>query len=338
MRILVTGGVGYIGSHTVLQLLRADHEILVFDNYSNSSPEAMRRIKHLSQREPEMIIGDIQDSVALSNAFRYFRPDAVIHFAGLKSVGESSIVPLRYYAENIGGTVEILRAMDDVQCRRIVFSSSATVYGVARYLPFDEGHPRNPESPYGRTKYFVEELIKDWTVAGLDRSAVLLRYFNPVGADASAILGEDPNGPPNNLMPYITQVAVGRLACLSIFGDNYETRDGTGERDYIHVEDLASAHLAALEFGACHVGCEAINIGTGHGVTVLEMIEAFEAASGRKIRFKIVGRRDGDVARSFASVEKAYKKLGWKARYGIYEMCRSAWNWQLRNPDGYRQL
>jgi UDP-glucose 4-epimerase len=337
MKILVTGGAGYIGSHTLLQLLRERHDVLVFDNYSNSSPEALRRVKQLANADFEICKGDIQDAGRLSEAFGSFRPEAVIHFAGLKAVRESNEKPLEYYAQNVSGSIELLKAMRRHDCRRIVFSSSATVYGKAKYLPYDEQHPLQPTNPYGRTKYFIEEIIRDWAASWGDVSAVLLRYFNPVGADASGRIGEDPNGIPNNLVPYISQVAVGHLKYLSVFGADYETRDGTGERDYIHVEDLAQAHLAAIEFSATSTGCEAINVGTGHGATVLEMVKAFEHASGRAVPYKIGLRRDGDVARSLAAVDKAERLLEWKAKRGIDEMCRTTWNWQSTNPNGYMQ-
>jgi len=337
MRILVTGGAGYIGSHTLLQLLREQHEVLVLDNFSNSLPELIRRIRQLSNTDFEVCEGDIRDAGCLSEVFSGFRPEAVIHFAGLKAVGESNDDPLKYYSHNVTGSIELLRAMQRHDCRRIVFSSSATVYGEAKYLPYDENHPLQPANPYGRTKYFIEEIIRDWAASWADASAVLLRYFNPVGADASGMIGEDPRGTPNNLVPYIAQVAVGRLAQLSVFGGDYDTRDGTGERDYIHVEDLAGAHLAAIDFAAGHTGCEDINIGTGHGATVLEMVAAFETASGRRIPYNILPRRAGDVARSLADVAKAERLLGWTAKYGIDDMCNATWRWQSRNPNGFSE-
>ncbi|MGQ0609976.1 MAG: UDP-glucose 4-epimerase GalE [Paracoccaceae bacterium] len=337
MRILVTGGAGYIGSHTLLQLLRDRHEVLVLDNYSNSSPEALRRVKQLANADFEICEGDVRDSGCVNAAFAGFKPEAVIHFAGLKSVGESNEKPLDYYAHNVSGSIELLKAMQRHGCRRIVFSSLATVYGVPRYLPFDESHPLHPNNPYGRTKFFIEEIIRDWAASWTEASAVLLRYFNPVGADASGRIGEDPNGVPNNLVPYIAQVAVGRLQRLAVFGADYDTRDGTGERDYIHVEDLARAHLAAINFAAGKAGCEAINVGTGRGATVFEMVRAFERASGRAVPYDVCARRDGDVARSLAAVDKAETLLGWKARFDIEDMCRTTWNWQTANPNGYAQ-
>lgn len=337
MKILVTGGAGYIGSHTLLQLLREQHEVLVFDNYSNSSPEALKRVKQLANADFEICEGDIQDTRRLNQAFDSFKPEAVIHFAGLKAPAESTANPLEYYAQNVTGSIELLKAMQWHGCHRIVFSSSANVYGTAKYLPCDEAHPLQPTNPYGRTKHFIEEIIRDWAASWKGASAVLLRYFNPVGADASGRIGEDPNGIPNNLVPYISQVAVGRLQHLNVFGADYDTRDGTGERDYIHVEDLARAHLAAIEFASISTGCEAINVGTGRGVTVLEMVRAFERASGRAVQYKIRPRRDGDVARSLAAVNKAERLLGWKAKLDIDDMCRTTWNWQSANPNGYVQ-
>lgn len=335
MRVLVTGGAGYVGSHTLLPLLRARHQVLVFDNFSNGSPEALRRVKQLSNADFDVCAGDIRDAQKLEQAFGEFRPDAVIHLAGLKSVGESDRRPLEYYSQNVVGSIELLKAMQRHHCRKIVFSSSATVYGEARYLPCDEEHPTLPLKPYGRTKYFIEQIIRDWSSAEAGSSAVLLRYFNPAGADASGRIGEDPIGVPANLVPYIAQVATGRLASLRIFGGDYETRDGTGERDFVHVEDLARAHVAAIDHVARSPGCEAINVGAGSGATVLEMVKAFERASGRPIPFTIAARREGDVSRSLAAARKAESMLGWKAERDIADICETAWRWQSGNPDGY---
>lgn len=336
MRTLVTGGAGYIGSHTLLQLLGDGHQVLVYDNFSNSSPVALDRVRRLSNSEVPHVEADIRDRDALDQVMGDFKPEIVIHFAGLKAVGESAEIPLEYYAQNVNGTIELLSAMQRHDCSRIVFSSSATVYGEAEYLPYDENHVLKPTNAYGRTKYFIEEIIRDWVAAWQGSSAVLLRYFNPVGAHASGEIGEDPNGIPNNLMPYIAQVATGKLEGLSVFGDDFETRDGTGERDYIHVVDLANAHLAAVNYTRDHTGCEAINVGTGSGKTVKEMISAFQAASGQTIPYSVVGRRPGDVAQSIASVDKARKLLGWEAKHGIADMCESIWRWQSKNPDGYK--
>ena len=335
MRVLVTGGAGYIGSHTLLKLLQQGDDVLVLDNYANSSPQALERVRRLTQKSFDVREGDVCDASLLDQVFAEFRPDAVIHFAGLKAVGESNEKPLHYYAQNVSGSIALLACMQAHDCRQIVFSSSATVYGEAAYLPYDEAHPLQPTNPYGRTKLFVEEIIRDWAQSWPEASAVLLRYFNPVGADASGLIGEDPRATPNNLVPYISQVAVGRLAHLNIFGNDYDTRDGTGERDYIHVEDLADAHLAAVRYTQAQTGCEAINIGTGHGTTVLELLKAFEEASGQKIAHKTVERRQGDVARSFASVEKAERLLRWRAKRDVTDMCRSTWHWQSTNPYGY---
>ncbi|MTH94828.1 UDP-glucose 4-epimerase GalE [Roseibium sp. RKSG952] len=335
MKVLVTGGAGYIGSHTLLQLLRERHDAMVFDNFSNSSPEALKRVKQLANADFEICEGDIQDACRLNEAFGDFKPEVVIHFAGLKAVGESNEKPIEYYAQNVSGSIELLKAMQRHDCRHIVFSSSATVYGEAEYLPYDEDHPLRPTNPYGRTKYFIEEIIRDWVASWRHASAVLLRYFNPVGADASGRIGEDPNGIPNNLVPYIAQVAVGRLQHLNVFGADYDTRDGTGERDYIHVEDLARAHLAAIQFEPTKSGCEAINIGTGRSTTVLEMVKAFEQASGRAVPYQIEPRRDGDVAHSLAAVGKAERLLGWQAKLDVDDMCRTTWDWQSENPSGY---
>ena len=335
MKVLVTGGAGYIGSHTVLQLLAAGHQICVFDNFANASPAALDRVRALSNRELQVAVGDIRSADDLRMAFAQFAPDAVIHFAGLKAVGESAEKPLLYYDNNVAGSARLLEAMDAAECRRIVFSSSATVYGEPQYLPFVEAHPIAPTNPYGRTKAVVEAMIGDWCAATPGASAVLLRYFNPVGAHASGQIGEDPRGVPNNLMPFVAQVAVGRRPRLAIYGDDYPTRDGTGERDYIHVEDLAAAHLAAMDYAASHIGCEAVNVGTGQGTTVHELVAAYVRASGQPIATGIVARRPGDVASSFAATEKAALLLGWQAKLDLDAMCASSWAWQSHNPQGY---
>lgn len=337
MKVFVTGGAGYIGSHTLVQLLAAGHDVCVFDNYCNSSPVALARVRQLTNRDLTAVEGDICDVDALTGALTDFAPDAVIHFAGLKAVGESNEIPLRYYQNNVTGSMNLLAAMDATGCRRIVFSSSATVYGEAHYLPFDEAHPIAPTNPYGRTKAMVEEVIGDWARATPGASAVLLRYFNPVGAHESGRIGEDPRDIPNNLMPFVAQVAVGRRQALSIFGDDYDTRDGTGERDYIHVVDLAAAHLAALDYSGGALGCEAINVGTGQGITVKELVAAYGRASGKPIPFEIAPRRQGDIASSYAATDKARDLLNWQARLDVDSMCASSWRWQSGNPDGYSE-
>ncbi|SLN72225.1 UDP-glucose 4-epimerase [Limimaricola soesokkakensis] len=336
MRILVTGGAGYIGSHTALELLAKQHDICILDNFRNSSPECLRRIEKLSGHHFSQITADVSDSEAMEGHLDAYRPDAVIHFAGLKAVGESAEKPVEYYDVNVSGTINLLRAMDRSGCRKIIFSSSATVYGRPEYLPFDENHPCAPENVYGRTKHMAEKIIQDWQGARSDSSAVLLRYFNPVGAHDSAEIGEDPTDTPNNLLPYVSQVAIGRRDRVSIFGADYETRDGTGMRDYIHVVDLARAHVAALELADRHQGTETINVGTGAGHTVREMIDAFSRASGRDIPYVVTDRRPGDIATSIADPSKAYKLMGWKAERTLDEMCTSTWAWQQRNPNGFR--
>lgn len=335
MKVMVTGGAGYIGSHTLRDLLNSGHECVVFDNLSNGCLEAVKRVSRISNSEVQVEIGNIEDRSDVLRVLRDFNPDAIMHLAGRKAVAESEEIPLTYYRENVSGSIELLRAMDEVGCRKIIFSSSATVYGVADCCPIEESHPCRPTNVYGKTKYFVEEIIKDWASLGNDRSAVVLRYFNPVGADSSGEIGEDSRGRPNNLMPYITKVAVGQLDELVVFGSDYDTRDGTGERDFIHVDDLAKAHLAALEYSVHSPGFDVFNVGCGRGVTVLEMIRAFEVACGQKLKFRVEGRRNGDVASSFASAEKAHRLLGWRAQHDIEYMCSSAWNWQIRNPRGY---
>lgn len=335
MRVLVTGGAGYIGSHTLVHLLRADHQVLVYDNFSNSSPEALARVRQISNRDLASREGDLRDASRIEDAFARFRPDAVIHFAGLKAVGDSHGQPLEYYAQNVAGSITLLQTMARHGCARVVFSSSATVYGEPDYLPFDETHPLRPQSPYGRSKLMIETIIRDWVAARSGARAILLRYFNPVGAHASGRIGEDPRDIPNNLMPYIAQVAIGRRAELAVHGNDYPTSDGTGERDYIHVEDLARAHLAALDALNRIAGCEAINVGTGQSTSVLEMRAAFERSSGRPIPYRIGPRRPGDVARMCADVRKAASLMGWQAELGLEEMCLSTWAWQSANPDGY---
>ena len=336
MRILVTGGAGYIGSHTLVEILKAGHEAHVVDNFVNASPESLKRVRQLANRGFETTEADIRDPQAMARVVRDFAPEAAIHFAGLKAVGESVSDPLAYFDVNVAGTVTLLQALKASDCRRFVFSSSATVYGTPDYLPLDEAHPLRPESPYGRTKLQVEEMLGDLARSDLAWSIALLRYFNPVGSHESGRIGEDPADVPNNLMPYVTQVATGRRERLTVHGDDYDTPDGTGVRDYIHVVDLARAHLAAVGWaGTQGRGCRPFNLGTGRGVTVLELVEAFRAASGHPIPLVIGPRRAGDVAVSYADPRLAEREFGWKAEYGVPEICASAWRWASRNPQGY---
>ena len=333
-KIFVTGGAGYIGSHTCVELLKADYEVVVYDNLSNSSEEAIRRVEEITGKRLQFIQGDIRDGSLLEEAMQGC--DAVIHFAGLKAVGESVEKPLEYYDNNVGGTVQLLKSMKRVGIETIVFSSSATVYGDPDFLPLTEEHPLRATNPYGRTKLMIEEILRDLHAAEPHWRIAILRYFNPVGAHESGRIGEDPQGIPNNLMPFITQVAVGKLSRLRVFGGDYDTPDGTGVRDYIHVVDLAKGHLKALE-ALDSPQCEAINLGTGQGYSVLEMVRAFSEASGREIPHEIVDRRPGDIAACYADPGKAEKLLGWKAQKGLREMCEDSWRWQAGNPEGYAE-
>ncbi|MBE0566248.1 MAG: UDP-glucose 4-epimerase GalE [Krumholzibacteria bacterium] len=335
-RILVTGGAGYIGSHTCVELLGAGHDVVVVDNLENSSEESLRRVRELSGRTLEFNRVDVRHREALGGVFARHDFDAVIHFAGLKAVGESVQVPLRYYENNVTGTLTLLEVMVEHGVRSIVFSSSATVYGDPARVPITEEFPLTATNPYGRTKLFIEKILHDLCEADPAWRAVLLRYFNPVGAHPSARIGEDPRGLPNNLMPYVMQVAVGRLPELQVFGDDYPTPDGTGVRDYIHVVDLAAGHVAAIGRLENLPGCTPINLGTGRGYSVLEMVAAAEAASGRKVPYKVVGRRPGDIATCYADPSFAARVLGWKADRGIAEMCADHWRWQDANPEGFR--
>jgi len=335
MKVLVTGGAGYIGSHTCLELLRSGHEVSVVDSLYNGNEEALMRVQRLSNRNLVFSHCDVRDPHALERVFDQFKPEAVIHFAGLKAVGESITEPARYYDVNVGGTAVLLGAMERTGCNNIVFSSSATVYGEPQYLPCDENHSLNPINPYGRTKLMGENLLQDWSSAMQGRHAVVLRYFNPVGADASGLIGEDPNGIPNNLMPFISQVAVGRRERLQVFGDDYETVDGTGVRDYIHVVDLALAHVAAVEQISSLAAFEAINIGRGEGLSVLQIINEFEKQSGKTVKFQIAPRRPGDASAVWADASRAVEKIGFLTKRGAAEMCRDTWIWQSQNPNGY---
>lgn len=335
MDILVTGGAGYIGSHTCVALLEAGHQVSVVDNLSNSSLEALHRVKELSGRDLDFYEVDLLDKKALREVFEASRFDAVIHFAGKKAVGESVAKPLLYYHNNLAGTINLLELMQQYGPKDIIFSSSATVYGDPARVPIKEDFPLSCTNPYGRTKLMTEEILTDLHAADPAWRVCLLRYFNPVGAHASGRIGEDPQGIPNNLMPYISQVAVGRLAQLSIFGNDYPTADGTGVRDYIHVVDLAAGHQMAVARENKEPGVVVYNLGTGRGYSVLEMVSAFAKASGRDIPYEIVARRAGDIAACYADPAKALKELGWRARRGLVEMCRDSWHWQRENPQGY---
>lgn len=335
-KVLVTGGAGYIGSHTCIELLQAGHEVIVLDNLSNSSEEALHRVQQLTQKSLVFIQGDIRDHQVLEQIFDEYKIDAVIHFAGLKAVGESQQVPLVYFVNNIAGSIALVQAMQKAQVYRLVFSSSATVYDEANISPLKEEMPTGmPSNNYGYTKLMVEQILEKLSIADERWSIALLRYFNPVGAHQSGQIGEDPQGIPNNLMPYITQVAVGRREKLSIYGSDYDTVDGTGIRDYIHVVDLANAHLCALNNRLNSQGCRAWNIGTGQGSSVLQVKNAFEAVNQVKIPFEFVPRRTGDVAISFANNSRAMAELGWQPRYTLEDMLKDSWKWQQQNPQGY---
>jgi len=336
-KVLVTGGAGYIGSHTCLELLNAGHEVVVLDNLSNSSKESLNRVQALASKSLDFIQGDILDQNILNQIFSTYQIDAVIHFAGLKAVGESQQIPLTYFENNISGSISLVQAMQRAGVFRLVFSSSATVYDEANISPLNEDMPTGmPSNNYGYTKLIVEQLLQKLSASDDRWSIALLRYFNPVGAHKSGQIGEDPQGIPNNLMPYVTQVAVGRREKLSIFGDDYDTVDGTGVRDYIHVVDLANAHLCALTNRLQAQGCRAWNIGTGQGCSVLQIKNTFEQVNEVQIPFEIAPRREGDVATSFADNTRAIKELGWQPKYGLEDMLADSWNWQKRNPQGYR--
>lgn len=335
MKILVTGGAGYIGSHTCVELLNADHDIVIVDNLSNSSEEAVTRICELTERDVDFYNIDILDKEALEAVFANHEFDAVIHFAALKAVGESVQKPLLYYHNNITGSITLCEVMKKYNVKNIVFSSSATVYGDPASVPIREDFPVSTTNPYGTTKLIMETILRDIYVADNEWNIGILRYFNPIGAHESGRIGEDPNGIPNNLMPYISQVAIGKLKELSVFGNDYPTVDGTGVRDYIHVVDLAKGHLAALEKLATNPGEVTYNLGAGNGYSVLQMVEAFEKASGKKVAYKIVDRRPGDIAECWADPAKAKEELGWEAKLNLDDMCRDSWKWQSQNPNGY---
>jgi UDP-glucose 4-epimerase len=335
MAILITGGAGYIGSHTCVELLNAGYEIIVVDNFINSNPESLNRIREITGKSFKSYYIDILDEEKLGEVFWENDIEAVIHFAGLKAVGESVNLPLRYYHNNIAGTLVLCQVMKRNNVKKLVFSSSATVYGMPERFPISEDFPLGTLNPYGRTKLMIEEILKDLYVSDSDWSIALLRYFNPIGAHTSGLIGEDPNGIPNNIMPYITQVAIGKLKELNVFGNQYPTQDGTGVRDYIHVVDLANGHLRALEKVTNSSGINAYNLGTGKGYSVLELVSAFEIAAKKRIPYKIVEARPGDAAVCYANPLKAKQELGWEAVKDINEMCTDSWRWQMKNPNGY---
>ncbi len=333
--IFVTGGAGYIGSHTCVELLNAGQEVTVFDNFCNSQPEALARVQRITGKTLTLVQGDIRDGAVLAAALRISGASAVIHFAGLKAVGESVQNPLVYYDNNVVGTVRLLQAMTECKVKTLIFSSSATVYGNPQHLPLTEDHPLSTTNPYGQTKLVIEEMLRDLYRSEPSWRFSILRYFNPVGAHASGLIGEDPQGTPNNLLPFVAQVAVGRREFLNIWGNDYATPDGTGVRDYIHVVDLALGHVKALERLQQHAECLAINLGTGVGYSVLDIVRAFEQASGRPVPYKMAKRRDGDIAACYADPAQALALLGWRAERGLNAMCADAWRWQSRNPNGY---
>jgi UDP-glucose 4-epimerase len=337
--IFVTGGAGYIGSHTCVELLDAGCDITVFDNFSNSHPEALARVERITGKTLRLVQGDIRDRAALVTALKKSGANAVIHFAGLKAVGESVTQPLTYYDNNVVGTLRLLEAMDECGVKTLVFSSSATVYGDPIRLPLTEDHPLSATNPYGRTKLMIEEILRDLHRSDTSWKLAILRYFNPVGAHASGLIGEDPQGIPNNLMPFVAQVAVGRLASLNVWGNDYSTLDGTGVRDYIHVVDLALGHLKALkalERLETKTDCLTVNLGTGTGYSVLDIVQAFESASGRPVPYTIAPRRPGDIASCYADSQRAFELLGWRAERGLGAMCADAWRWQSGNPAGFK--
>lgn len=334
--ILVTGGSGYIGSHTVLELLNKNYEVVVVDNFSNSSFESLRRVQKITGKEVIFYEADIRDEGKMDEILSAHKIDAVIHFAAFKAVGESCRMPLKYYENNISGTVSLLKVLDKHGVKKIIFSSSATVYGDPERLPLDENCRLSTTNPYGSTKLMMEGIMQDLWKADNEWNIILLRYFNPVGAHESGLIGEDPKGIPNNLMPFVAQVASGKLACINVFGNDYDTPDGTGVRDYIHVVDLALGHIAAIE-NCNDSGVHIYNLGTGRGYSVLEMIHAFEKACGKTLPYKICERRPGDIASCYAAPDKAKAELHWEATHGIEEMCASQWKWQSGNPRGYEE-
>ena len=337
MAILLAGGAGFIGSHTAVELMDAGYEVVIVDNFYNSSPEVVRRIEEISGKSVKVYNVDAADNDAMDKVFEENEIETVIHFAGLKSVGESVSLPLKYYRNNLDSTLTILELMEKHDVRNIIFSSSATVYGSPKKVPITEDMPTGGcTNPYGKTKFMIEDILQDAAVANKNLSVVLLRYFNPIGAHESGRIGEMPSGVPNNLMPYITQVAIGKLKELSVYGNDYPTHDGTGVRDYIHVVDLAKGHVAAVDYCENHDGTEVFNLGTGVGYSVLDIVNTFSRVNGIKIPYKIAGRRDGDIAECYADASKAQEVLGWSAELTLEDMCRDSWNWQKKNPDGYK--
>lgn len=327
MKILVTGGTGFIGSHTCVKLLEADHQVVIMDNLVNSRQEIVSKIETLGKKNVMFYEGDIRDTKRLEEIFSNHHIDAVIHFAGLKAVGESVSIPLEYYDNNVNGSIQLLKVMKKYDCKKIVFSSSATVYGMNDNVPFKEDYPLSTTNPYGATKKMIEEILQDLYVGDPEFSIALLRYFNPIGAHPSGLIGENPNGIPNNLLPYVAKVASGELEQLSVFGDDYDTIDGTGVRDYIHVQDLAEGHIAALEYIKNNQGVEAFNLGTGQGYSVLQVVKAFEKASGKRVKYQIVDRRPGDIGSCYASTQKSKNILRWEAKLDLDTMCFDAWNY-----------
>lgn len=335
MNILLTGGAGFIGTHTCVELLACGHDVIIADNFYNSSPEAVRRVEEISGRKVKLYDIDVCDAEKVDALFAENKIDAVIHFAAYKAVGESVSKPLEYYRNNLDCTLTVCEAMKRHGVKRFIFSSSATVYGIPDHMPLDEAMPTSCTNPYGWTKYMNERILTDIAFANPDWSVVLLRYFNPIGAHVSGRIGEMPNGIPNNLLPYITQVAAGKLDHLSVYGDDYPTHDGTGVRDYIHVVDLAKGHVAAAAYAEKHMGVEIINLGTGTGYSVLDIVRAFEKVNGVKVPYQIVARRPGDIAECWADPAKARTLLGWSAEKTLEDMCRDSWRWQTQNPNGY---
>ena len=334
-KVLVSGGAGYIGSHTVVELCEEGYTPFIVDDFSNSKPEVLNRLEEITKQKIKFIRLDLKDRKKLEDILREVEPWAVIHFAGYKAVGESVEKPLMYYRNNLDTTLSLLEAMEGIGCTRFIFSSSATVYGTPERVPIPESAPTFCTNPYGWTKWMIEQILQDYCKAKPEFSACLLRYFNPIGAHPSGRIGEDPKGIPNNLMPYITQVAIGKREKLSVFGNDYPTPDGTGVRDYIHVVDLARGHVAALDYVLENKGCMPINLGTGKGYSVLEMLQAFVRANDVEVPYEIVGRRAGDIASCYADSSRAKELLGWSCEYELDEMCRDSWNWQKNNPEGY---